>query len=132
MFNVDYSTGAIEMNVGDTGSFQIAATRSDDEPWTEDDVATFTVRNNAGEDVITRNYALNDDTLGNGVISIEFQNSDTDQLPAGTYSWEMRYVINALYDASGRVVDGDIVRTPGVDGKGNPMSMTLKSVYRDI
>ena len=43
MFNVDYSTGAIEMNVGDTGSFQIAATRSDDEPWTGDDVATFTV-----------------------------------------------------------------------------------------
>ena len=132
MFSVDYTTGAIEMNVGDTGSFQIQAVRDDSEPWTEDDVATFTVRNASGTDVIVRNYSLVNDELGNGVIAIEFQNSDTDQLPAGSYSWEMRYVINALYDDDGRVVDGDIVRTPGVNGKGEPMNMTLKAVYRDI
>lgn len=132
MFAVDYTTGAIEMNVGDTGSFQIEAHRSDEEPWTDDDIATFTVRNAAGEDVMKRNYTLTDSTLGNGVIGIEFQNSDTDGLPPGSYTWEMRFVVNALYDSGGNVVDGDIVRTPGADGKGEPMSLVLKSVMRDI
>ena len=132
MFAVDYTTGAIEMNIGDTGSFQVEAHRSDDEAWTDDDVATFTVRNASGEDVIVRDYGLNDQELGNGIIAIEFQNHDTDELPAGSYTWEIRYVVNALYDADGNVVDGDIVRTPGVDGKGNPMNLTLKSVMRDI
>lgn len=132
MFAVDYTTGAIEMNIGDTGSFQVEAHRSDGEDWTDDDVATFTVRNGAGEDVIVRDYGLNDQTLGNGIIAIEFQNHDTDQLPAGGYTWEIRYVVNALYNAAGQVVDGDIVRTPGVDGNGNPMNLTLKSVMRDI
>jgi len=132
MFRVDYETGAIEMNVGDTGSFQIAAARDDGEQWTDDDVALFTVRDGSGADIITRTYGLNDVELGNGVIGIEFQNSDTDQLAAGSYTWEMRYVVNPLYDENGKVVDGDIVRTPGVDGLGNPMNLTLKAVYRDI
>jgi hypothetical protein len=131
MFNVDFNTGAIEMNAGDTGSFEIAAVRSDGEPWTADDVATFTVRNAAGEDILLRDYSLVGE-LGNGIIGIEFQNSDTDDLAPGAYSWEMRYVVNALYDSSGELVDGDIVRTPGADGKGNPMTLTIKSVMRDI
>ncbi len=133
MFEVNYTTGAITMNRGDTGSFTLTAHRDDQVDWTEDDRAVFTVRNGAGANVIEREYRLDDDEgLGNGVILIEFHNSDTDELPAGTYSWEMRYIVNAYYDEDDHIIDGDIVRTPGIDGKGNTMSLTLNNVLKDI
>jgi hypothetical protein len=133
MFDINYTTGAITLNRGDTGSFLLEAHRDDQVDWTEDDRAVFTVRNGAGDIVIGREYRLDDDEgLGNGIVLIEFHNSDTDELPAGAYSWEVRYVVNVYRDSDGAIVDGDIVRTPGMDGKGNPMSMTLNSVLKDI
>lgn len=131
MFRVNYETGEIVMNVGDTGSFEVKGERDDLTPWTDDDRAVFTVRNAAGENVITRVYGLNDEELGNGVILIEFHNGDTDDLDPGSYSWELRFVVNPYYDGE-TIVDGDIVRTPGADGNGDPMPMTLKGVQAFI
>lgn len=131
MFRVNYETGEIVMNVGDTGSFEVKGERDDQTAWTDDDRAVFTVRNAAGENVITRVYGLNDDELGNGVILIEFHNDDTDHLDPGNYSWELRYVVNPYYDGE-TIVDGDIVRTPGADGNGDPMPITLKGVQAFI
>lgn len=133
MFKVDYTTGAITMSVGDTGSFQVEAHRDDETDWTEDDRATLTIKNAEGSIVLERDYRLDDDEgLGNGVIGIEFQNSDTDTWNPGIYSWEMRYIVNPYYDSNGKIIDGDIVRTPGIDGGGDPMPMILKAVYRNI
>lgn len=131
MFSVNYETGAITMNIGDTGSFQVEAHRDDDVSWTEYDRATLTVKRSDGVIVLERDYGLADDELGNGVIGIEFQNNDTDTWDPGTYTWEIRYVVNPYY-ADGRIASGDIVRTPGIDGNGEPMPMLLKPVYRDI
>lgn len=133
MFRIDTETGAIELNVGDTGSFELEAHRDDDTDWTEDDRAVFTVRSAAGANVIERLYRLDDDEgLGNGVILVELHNDDTDDLAAGAYTWEVRFVVNPYYDTDGRIIDGDIVQTPGIDGNGNPMTLTLKSVQADI
>ena len=89
MFDVNYDTGAITMNVGDTGSFEVEATRDDQETWTDDDRAVFTIKNAAGETVIERIYTLNNDDTGNGVLLIEFHNGDTDGLEPGAYTWEL-------------------------------------------
>ena len=131
MFDVNYDTGAITMNVGDTGSFEVEAVRDDSELWTENDRAVFTIRNASGETVVERIYTLDNDDTGNGVLLIEFHNGDTDQLEPGSYTWELRFVVNPYYDG-GTIVDGDIVQTPGIDGLGEPMPMTLKAVQADI
>lgn len=132
MFAVDPSNGMIEMNVGDTGSFELIGARDDGDLFTEYDRAVFSIKNQAAEMVIERVYALDNDELGNGHVLIQFNNADTDHLIPGSYTWEVRFVVNPYYDTSGRIVDGDIVSTPGIDGKGNPMPMTLKAVQADI
>lgn len=132
MFMVDANTGMIEMNVGDTGAFEIAGERTDGVDFTADDRAVLTVKNAAGAIVIERIYPLADDELGNGVALVQLHNNDTDSLEPGIYTWEVRFVVHPYYDAAGRIVNGDIVRTPGIDGQGNPMPMTLKAVQADI
>ena len=132
MFSVNFDTGAITMNVGDTGSFELEAHRDDGTDWTEDDRAVFTVRGATGANVMERVYRLDDVELGNGVILVELHNDDTDNLTPGTYSWEVRFVVHPYYSADGQIIDGDIVQTPGINGRGDPMSLTLKSVLADI
>lgn len=132
MFQVDYDTGAIEISKGDTGSFELEAIREDRVAWGENDRAVFTLRGPSGENVIERVYRLDSDTPGNGVIVIEFHNEDTDQLDPGSYTWEMRFVGHQYKDASGKIVNGNFIRTPGIDGSGDPMPLTIKSVQADI
>ena len=133
MFSVDAAKGEIEMNVGDTGAFLCAGERDDGVDFTEDDRAVFTIKDATGEIRIERIYHLDDDDgLGNGVFLVEFHNDDTDHLDPGQYSWEVRFVVNPYYDSEGKIVNGDIVWTPGIDGNGNPIPMTLKAVQADI
>ncbi len=130
MFNVEELTGAVTLRQGDTGSFEVEAQREDGEAWTEDDRATFCLK--SGDEVILeRVYRLDnpdeDDTLQNGLIRIEWTHAQTKALAVGNYTWEMRYWIGA-YMGSGRVVSGDNVDTPGMDGNGEPMPFTVMPV----
>lgn len=133
MFLVEELTGAVTLNQGDTGSYEIEAERDDGEPWTEYDRMTWCLK--AGDDVILeRVYRLdnpeNDDTLANGVVRIEFTNAQTKALSPGSYTWEPRFMIGA-YMADGRVISGNGVDTPGLDGQGEPMPFNVKPVqYR--
>lgn len=133
MFLVEELTGAVTLNQGDTGSYEIEAERDDGEPWTEYDRMTWCLK--AGDEVILeRVYRLdnpeNDDTLANGVVRIEFTNAQTKALSPGSYTWEPRFMIGA-YMADGRVISGDGVDTPGLDGQGEPMPFNVKPVqYR--
>lgn len=133
MFLVEELTGAVTLNQGDTGSYEIEAERDDGEPWTEYDRMTWCLK--MGDDVILeRVYRLdnpeNDDTLANGVVRIEFTNAQTKALSPGSYTWEPRFMIGA-YMADGRVISGDGVDTPGLDGQGEPMPFNVKPVqYR--
>jgi len=139
MFNVDES-GNVTMHQGDTGAYKVHATRQTGEAWTADDRLLFTIRNAAGDIVIQRIYRLDDDDgLGNGVVEIQFHNSDTDSLPNGTYQVERRYNIHPYWDgtppegmcvdaltADARMIEGDCVRTVF---QGN---LTISDVYGDI
>ena len=139
MFNVD-ETGNVTMHRGDTGAFKVRATRQTGEAWTADDRLLFTIRNASGDIVIQRIYRLDDDDgLGNGVVEIQFHNSDTDSLPNGTYQVERRYNVHPYWDgtppegmcvdaltADARMIEGDCVRTVF---QGN---LTISDVYGDI
>jgi hypothetical protein len=124
-FQVDYETGDIKMNAGDTGSFKVHASRKNGEDWPSDSRMLFTVKNQQGEILMQRIYRLDDQWgLGDGVVLIEFHNSDTDTWPVGTYQMERRYNVNPIWEgtpsdarcvdaltSSARMVEGVPVRT---------------------
>lgn len=107
MFSID--NGTITLSRGDTAAFTVTATGG--YTFAEEDRALFTVKDAMGEVIMERVYELTGD-LGNGVFLVEFSNSDTDQLPPGAYSWDVRYVLHPYYNSAGRIVDGDQVITP--------------------
>lgn len=109
MFVIDPNNSAITMHKGDTGAYYVNLTRSSGEAFGENDRALYTVKQGVNI-IIEREYALNDETLGNGRFLIAFRNSDTDTLAAGSYSTEIRVVINPIR-SDGKIVDGDVVRT---------------------
>lgn len=131
MFAVDDTTGKIEMNSGDTGDFFVDAARDDGEPFTEYDRAVFTINNAMGETVMERIYGLADTDLGNGTVHVELSNDDTDDFSPGQYTYEFRFVVNPVW-VGGRITTGDLVDTPGTDGKGNPIPMVIKPVQAYI
>lgn len=135
MFDINTQTGAVILSKGDTASFEVEAIREDGLPFTADDRAVFSIYM-SGSPVIERIYTLDndeDETLGNGVFRVELTNADTDSLAPGDYTWEVRYAVTAYIDQeTGRVVSGDAIDTPGIDGKGEPMSFTLKQVQYQI
>ena len=97
------------MHKGDTGAYYVNLSRSSGEAFGENDRALYTVKQGVNI-IIEREYALNDETLGNGRFLVAFRNSDTDTLAAGSYSTEIRVVINPIR-SDGKIVDGDVVRT---------------------
>lgn len=142
MFSVDHETGAITMHRGDTGAFNVAASRSSGADWTEADRLLFTVRAADGTVVLQRFYRLDDDEgLGNGVVKIQFHNNDTDTWDNGSYDVERRYIVNPYWNGTAptgmvtdaltagvRIVNGDIVRVPE---KGHT-TMTLSDIYGEV
>lgn len=97
----DLKTGNIEMNQGDTGSFKVHCSRKSGANWTADSRMLYTIRNQQNEIVIQRIYRLDDQYgLGDGVVLIEFHNSDTDELEPGTYSTERRYNVAPIWDGT--------------------------------
>lgn len=145
MFIPDMNNGAITMHQGDTGSYKVKATRASGVPWTANDRMILTIGDRENP-VIQRFYRLdNDDTLGNGVVLIEFHNDDTDKIPTGNYPLERRYVVNPVWEldegveiptekvcnaltAGARIVDGHIVR---ITSKGQT-NMTIQYVYGEV
>lgn len=119
MFGVDGYT--ITISRGDTGAIKFIA--STDYTFTSADRALFSVKNAIGEVVKQNAYELDAEKS----FTVPFQNSDTDSLAAGSYSWDVRYVINPYYDDEGRIVDGDQVITPR-----QPMEIQLLQVVGEI
>lgn len=123
MFIID-ANGNISLSIGDTASFTVTATGY---TFDDDDRALWTLKNVAGEVVFERVYALNDAELGNGVFQVVLANGDTDTLPTGNYSWDVRYIIHPYYDERGRIFDGDQVITPKA-----AQTLTLLSVVGEV
>ena len=105
-FHVNDSTKTITMHRGDTGEVTVKVTGH---TFLSDDRALFTVKDPSGSKIIQRVYEMDDNEF-----TITFENSDTDYLAPGTYSWDVRYVTNPQYDPdSGEIINGDGVSTPG-------------------
>ena len=123
MYNVeDY---AITLSRGDTGGLKVNATATlNGEPFTfgADDRALFSIKNANGEIIMQKVCEMTDNSF-----KVYFLNADTDSLSPGAYSWDVRYIINPYYDASGKLIDGDQVITPKT-----PMNMTLLTVVGDV
>ena len=62
--------------------------------------------------------------MENNRFQVSFLNSETDYLDSGLYEWDVRYIVNPVYDESGNIVDGDAVATPR-----DPMDLNL---YRTV
>ena len=124
MFNVEGYR--IILSRGDTGAVKVNAEATlAGEPYTfgADDRALFSIKNGQGEIVMQRAFLME-----NNSFTVYFMNSDTDSLaPGDTYSWDVRYIINPYYDATGRIIDGDQVITPK-----EPQNMNLLAVVGDV
>lgn len=111
----------ITLSRGDTGAIKITANTS--HTFDSVDRALFSIKNAIGEVVKQAAFALDE----NKSFTVSFFNSDTDNLAAGSYSWDVRYIIHPYYDASGNIVDGDQVITPK-----QPMDMQLLQVVGEV
>lgn len=111
----------ITLSRGDTGAIKFTANTE----YTFDaaDRALFSIKNAVGEVVKQVASALDE----NKAFVVNFFNADTDILPAGTFSWDVRYIIHPYYDASGNIIDGDQVITPN-----RPMEMQLLQVVGEV
>lgn len=129
MFEFNPATSAISMHKGDTGAYWVQLRRKSGKPFVAGDVALYTVAQGAVLK-IEREYALDDDEgAGNGRFLIAFHNSDTDTWANGTYSTEIRVVLNPVRDeTTGEVVDGDTVRTISA----SKSSIVINAVQKEV
>ena len=110
-FDINKQTFAITLHRGDTGARYLKAKKTSGRPFVAGDVAIFEVKRGT-QVYMHREFPLDDDEgAGNGRFLLAFRNSDTDTWPAGNYKTEIRTILNPIR-ASGKVVDGDTVRTP--------------------
>lgn len=98
--------GNIELSKGDTCSFDF---KVNGYAFGENDRALFTVKNGSGDIIFQNAYPMQ-----NNIFRVDFHNSDTDKLATGSYSYDVRYVVNPVYDEDLNIVDGDIVNTPSL------------------
>lgn len=117
MFKVEGTT--ITLSRGDTGAFKVTATGY---TFGTDDRALFSLKNSQGTVVKQQAYPMT-----NNQFIVYFLNADTDTLPPGKYTWDIRYVVNPEYDQQGNIVDGDQVATPKT-----PQPFELLAVVGDI
>ena len=119
MFNIEGFN--IVLSRGDTGAIKITA--NPDHVFTSVDRAVFSVKNGQGEIVKQAIFPLD----ANKSFTVTFFNADTDNLAAGSYSWDVRYVIHPYYDANGNIISGDNVITPK-----QPMTLQLLQVVGEV
>lgn len=119
MFKVEGNV--ITLSRGDTGALKFTA--DTDYGFAENDRALFSVKNAIGEVVKQQAFEIDE----NKAFVVTFFNADTDSLAAGTYSWDVRYIINPYYDDTGKIIDGDQVITPQ-----QPMDLQLLQVVGEI
>lgn len=119
MFNVNgYS---IALSRGDTGAIKFIA--ETDYTFAAEDRALFSIKNNVGDVVKQAAFPLDNEKS----FTVAFYNADTDNLAAGAYTWDVRYVIHPYYDAAGKIIDGNQVITPR-----QPMELQLLQVVGEV
>jgi len=118
MFSVDPTSKKISLSRGDTGAFTITVSGY---TFGEDDRCVFTIK---GGNQIVKQVAY---PMVNNSFTVTMFNADTDKFNAGSYTWDVRFVIHPYYDEAGNVIDGDQVLTPTL-----PLNFDLQMVVGDI
>ncbi len=118
MFIVDPVTKKITLHKGDTGSVMYRVTGFD---LDESARAKWTMKNSKGEVVKWGVYPFTDNQF-----SVEFTNNETDTLPAGKYSYDVRIAKEPEFDEEGDIING-YIRTPE-----SPLIVELLPVVGDI
>jgi hypothetical protein len=119
LFDVDGYT--ITLSRGDTGAIKFVA--DTEYTFASIDRALFSIKNATGEVVKQEAFELD----SNKAFVVTFFNHDTDTLPAGTFQWDVRYILHPYYDSEGNIIDGDQVITPN-----QPMTMQLLQVVGEV
>ena len=109
----------IEMSKGDTAAIRFTATGY---TFDADDRALFSVKDRNGAIVKQKAYQMT-----NNQFIVYFVNSDTDTLTPGDYTWDVRFIVDPVYDDNGNIVDGDQVNTPKT-----PQTLKLLAVVGDV
>ena len=117
----DVSGYVITLSRGDTGAIKFTA--ETEHTFDAVDRALFSVKNAVGEVVKQQAYEIDE----NKSFVVAFFNADTDTLAAGSYSWDVRYIIHPYYDDAGNIIDGDQVITPR-----QPMELQLLQVVGEV
>lgn len=102
MFKIDGNR--ISISRGDTALMAIEAQGV---TLDDNDRAIFSIK--TGDGTVFFQMTL---TPKNNRVEIPFINADTQEWFKGSYLWDIRYVIDAIYDSTGAVVDGKEVITP--------------------
>lgn len=124
---IDKTNSSITMHKGDTGAYWVQLRKKGGGNFEEGDVALYTVKQGSVTK-IEREFPLNDDEgAGNGRFLIAFRNSDTDSWASGTYSTEIRVVLNPKKTYN-EVKDGDTVRTITA----SKSTITILDVLREV
>lgn len=128
MFNVDGMN--ITLSVGDTGSVKFATSGY---TFTANDAILFTVKDASNgivfEKVFTNKTGISnvDPIESDGTFTVYFHNDDTDSRSAGSYTWDVRFVLGAYFNEAGKLTDGDQVITPV-----EPQVLTLLPVVGNV
>lgn len=109
----------LEMYGGDTDSVSFKLKGYD---FTSADRVLFTVKNKKGQKIIRKLYQVEDNT-----VVVNFTNSDTEDLPGGEYSWDIRIFFNAQFDESGNLIEENGVKTPG-----SPYVLQIHNTVGDV
>lgn len=109
----------IRMSRGDTGEVTIGLSGY---TFGSNDRVLFTVRESKSKEVKMRRIL----EIESNTVTVSFVNSDTDNLDAGNYEWDVRVIINPVY-SEGDIVDGDEVITPEL-----PMQIELLTTVGQI
>lgn len=97
----------IRMSAGDTGQLIVQTSGA---ALTDADRAVLCVKQEAGAaGVLVEKTVV---PTEEGLCIFAFENEDTENLDAGLYMWDVRFVFSAVLDADGRVTGGEQVITP--------------------
>ena len=100
MFSVDLNNYSIRMHAGDTGEVEYVISL-EDETWGANDQVIWTMRNGRGEIVLQKLLTNNE-----GTVKMSFDATDTLELSAGTYRYDIRVLFGVTGLTEIQIADG--------------------------
>lgn len=120
MFIVDEETRQITLHKGDTGEITFTINGYD---FSSLNLRCVFSMKQSGVEVKEEIHELDE----NNQFTVEFINTDTDYLTPGSYEYDVTVVVDPVFDGTGKIIDGSVVRTLC-----DPIPVTIKRTVRNI